>query len=253
MSKTIYDYSHRQIELAFQQKDELSIEKETDYVFTKLLVVLSTLFSDKLSAIKINKQELNYTNEYLFSITHKHNLLKWLTYLSNLSFPASDLEFGKLKIDFETWYYELGGTSIEFMYHEQYLLKPKDAAELLGISKVTLHKYIKQGLECMDNGSQNKIPKHAVELMRDPIYSIRMQMNDQKKKMLQQTPEQRLLEINQEIIELQLKYGKTTFQEAFTVHESELEDPIDLYRWQDLTEEMEEIINGAGGRKHVEV
>ncbi|MDO3411496.1 helix-turn-helix domain-containing protein [Saccharibacillus sp. CPCC 101409] len=249
MSKGIYEYSHRQIELAFAQKDELYIEKETDYIFTKILALLSTLFSDKLVGIKISNEEFKYTDEYLFSSKHKKNLFKWLERLSAMPLPANNLDFGKLKIDFETWYYDLGGTSIEFIYHEDYLLKPKDAAAILGISKVTLNKYIKQGLECMDNGSQNKIPKHAVELMRDPVYSIRMQINHQKKKMLEQTPADRLVDINREITDLQLKYSKKTYQEAFTVHESELDDPIDLYRWKDLTEEMDEILRIAGEEK----
>jgi len=249
MSKVIYEYAHRQIELAFEQKDELYIEKETDYIFTKILALLSTLFPDKLMGIKISKEEFKYTSDYLISSKHKKNLFKWLERLSSMHFPASDLDFGKLKVDFETWYYDLGGTSIEFNYHDSYLLKPKDAAEMLGISKVTLNKYIKQGLECMNNGSQNKIPKHAIELMRDPVYSIRMQMNYQKKKKLEQSPEERLFEIIQEIAELQLKYGRKSYQEAFTEPESELDDPIDLYRWKDLTEEMDEILKIAGGAK----
>jgi len=249
MSKAIYEYTHRQIELAFEQKNELYIEKETDYIFTKILSLLLTLFSDKLIGIKMNADELKYSPDFLFSSTHKKNLFKWLDRLHAMRFPASDLDFGKLKVDFETWYYDLGGSAIEFIYHDDYLLKPKDAAETLKISKVTLNKYIKQGLECLDNGSQNKIPKHAIELMRDPVYSIRMQMNFQKKKKLEQSPEERLLEISQEIAELQLKYGKKTYQEAFTVSESDMDDPIDLYRWKDLTEEMDEIIQVAGGAR----
>ncbi len=250
MSKGMYEYSHRQIELAFEEKNELYIEKETDYIFSKILTMLMTLCSDQLVGIKISNEEFKYTNEYLFSSKHKKNLVKWLDRVQSIQFPASDMDFGKLKVDFETWYYDLGGTSIEFIYHEDYLLKPMQAAEMLGISKVTLNKYIKQGLECLDNGSQNKIPKHAVELMRDPVYSIRMQINYQKKKNLEQSPEDRMKEINEEITELQLKYGKKTYQEAFVTDESELDDPIDLYRWKDLVEEMDEILKirgGAGG------
>ncbi|THF74176.1 DNA-binding protein [Cohnella fermenti] len=223
------------------------MEKETDYIFTKVLALLSTLHSDKLIGIKISHDEVAYKPEYLFSPKHKSNLFKWLKRLYATRFPASDLDFGKLKVDFETWYYDLGGTSIEFVYHDSYLLKPMDAAAALGISKVTLNKYIKLGLECLDNGSQHKIPKHAVELMKDPVYSIRMQMNYQKKKMLEQTPEERLLEITREIAELQLKYGKKTYQEAFRVHESQLDDPVDFYRWKDLAEELDEILKVAGG------
>lgn len=108
-----------------------------------------------------------------------------------------------MKIDFEIWYYDLGGEHIEFFYQKEYLLKPKDAAESLGVSTVTLNKYIKQGLECVDNGSQNKIPKHAVE---------------------------RLGEIYQEIAELQLKYKAKTYEEAFAEYNGDdMDDPTDYY------------------------
>ncbi|MGP3783668.1 helix-turn-helix domain-containing protein [Paenibacillus sp. 1A_MP2] len=250
MRKDVYEHTCKQIELAYEEKNVLVIEKETDYIITKTIASLSTMFSDKLVGINLKTENFMYTTEYLLSPKHKKTIFKWLERLFEMEFPASDLEFGKFKVDFETWYYDLGGDRIEFAYRDDYLLKPKDAAELLNVSKVTLNKYIKQGLECLDNGSQNKIPKHAVELMRDAVYSIRMQMNYQKKKKLEQTPQERLFEIIQEVAELQMRYGKRTYQEAFEgMAEGDLEDPIDYYRWEALSEEMDEILKIAGSTK----
>lgn len=250
MSQAIYEYAHSQIQLAYEQHNQLFIAKETDYIFNKLLASLSTLFPDKLAGISISKDEFAFTPEFLFSPKHKKNLFKWLDRLYHIELPATDLEFGKLKIDFEIWYYELGGEHVEFSYQKEYLLKPKDASKALGISTVTLNKYIKQGLECLDNGSQNKIPNHAIELLRDPVYGILMQMVGQKKKRLSLTPVERLGEIYQEIAGLQIKYGTKTYQEAFAEYNGdEMDDPTDYYRWQDLVEELEEILKIAGGMK----
>lgn len=248
MSKAVFEYAHEAIERAYQEQDQIFIEKETDYVFSKLIANLSTLFSDKLAAIHMNN--ISFSPDYLSSTKHKNNLFKWLNRIYNIDLPASDLEFGKLKIDFELWYYELGGDRIEFIYQKSYLLKPSDAAKALGISNVTLHKYIKQGLEYLENGSQNKIPKHAVELLRDPVYGVLMQMIGQKKKQLNQSPAERLGEIYQEVAELQLKYGAKTSEEAFRDYNGdEMDDPTDYYRWKDLNEEMDEILKTSGGMK----
>ncbi|MFC0216617.1 hypothetical protein ACFFK0_29910 [Paenibacillus chartarius] len=124
----------------------------------------------------------------------------------------------KLKIDFENWYYQLGGEHIGFIYDEDYPLTPQEAAKALGVLKVTLNKYIKQGLECMDNSSRKKIPSYAIEILKDPVYAILMQKTAQEKRLRNQTPHERLAEINSEIAELQMKYGKETFEETFAGH-----------------------------------
>lgn len=41
---------------------------------------------------------------------------------------------------------------------------------------MTLNKHTKQSLEIVDTTSHRKIPKHAVELLKDPAYAIRMQI-----------------------------------------------------------------------------
>ncbi len=224
----------------------MSLAMGTDYIFSKLLAGLSTLFSDKVAGITIH--DISFSPEYLFSPKHKKNLFKWLDRLNKIEWPADDIDFGKLKIDFELWYYELGGDFIEFSYQKNYLIKPSEAAEQLGVSTVTLNKYIKQGMECLNNGSQNKIPKYAVELLRDPVYGVLMQMIGQKKKRMQQPPSERLGEIYKEIAEYQIKYGTETYQEAFSEYDGdEMDDPTDYNHWKDLVEESTEILKMAGG------
>jgi hypothetical protein len=166
MSKAVYDATQDQIQLGYANQNGPIIEKETHFIFDKIITSLFSLCHDKIMAVKLDRQVLTLSAEYLLSDKHKKNLLKWLERLIQLEHPVSDLDFGKLKIDFENWYYELGGESIEFVYNDAYLLTPQEAADLLGVSKVTLNKYIKQGLECKDTTSHKKIPKYAIEIMK---------------------------------------------------------------------------------------
>jgi DNA-binding transcriptional MerR regulator len=252
MSKAILNQIESSIHMGYEQKNELIIEKETDSIFKNVFFLILTLFSSKISSIKVDPQPFALPKEYLFSDKHKKNLLKWIKRLNEIDFPASDLEFGKLKIDFEYWYYQLGGEKIEFSYHEDYLMTPQEAADTLGVSKVTLSKYVKQGLEYIENSSHKRIPKYAIEIMKDPIYGIRMQQIAQEKKLREQTPEERYHEITQELADLKLKYGKKTFDEVFGEYAGDnMEDPTDYYRWKDLEEEAEEIFRLRGGKDRI--
>ncbi|SDN75664.1 hypothetical protein [Tenuibacillus multivorans] len=249
MSEAIYNLTAKHIDVGFREKNQGLIEKETDYIINKIVTVMLTLFSDKIEGITFNKYGMAFNHEYLFSEKHRNNLVKWLEILTEIKYLSSDLEFGKMKVDFENWYYKMGGEKVGFHYHENYLLTPKEASELMGVSKVTFNKYVKQGLECIDTSSHRKIPKYVVELWNDPVYSIRMQMIYQQVKMREQTPLERLQEINNEITLLQVKYNNPSFKETFaSLNGDELDDPTDYYSWRDLEEEKEAIIKQIGGK-----
>ncbi len=225
------------------------IEKETDTIYKNVLFALLNLFPDKIVRIQVDARPFSFSEDYLFSDKHKQHLLKWLTRLRDMEDPASDVEFGKWKLDFEYWYYQLGGDSIRFTYVEDYLLTPQEAADALGISKVTLSKYVKQGLEYVDGKSHKRIPKYAIEMLKDPIYGIRMQQIAQEKKLREQSPEERYHELTQALADLKLKYGKQTIEEAFGYFDGDnMEDAADYYRWKDLEEEMREIFRLRGGK-----
>jgi len=243
MSKAIYEMTENNIAIAYQDQNENAIEKETDYILNKLVTIMLSISSDNLKGITFHKSGINFSTEYLLSAKHRKNLLNWLKRIKNLDGPPTNLEFGKLKIDLESWYYQLGGESIHFEYQDEYLLTPREVAEELGVSKVTLNKYIKQGLECIDTRSHNKIPKFIVDIWKDPVYAIRLQMISQEKKKNTQSPSDRLHEINDELSELQVKYGSATYQEAFKDFDGDsMDDPSDYYSWKDLEVEKTDII-----------
>lgn len=248
MSKAIYELTAKNIDLGYRENNEHLIEKETDYILSKIVTIISRLFSDKIKGITFDKNGIILDSSYLLSEKHKQNLIKWLKRLTEIEFPTSDAEFGKLKVDLENWYYQLGGEEIHFEYHQSYLLTPKEASERLGISKVTLNKYIQQGMEVVDTTSHNKIPKYVIELWKDPVYAIRMQKIAQEKKLRNQSPAERLGEINKELTELQIKYKKASYQEAFKDYDGDsMDDPTDYYLWRDLEKEKEEILRLLGG------
>lgn len=249
MTTAVYEMTEKNIKLGFQIGDIALIERETDYILSKLTMVMQKIFKDKLRGILLDEKNTFFDPKLLLSEEHKVDLLNWLDKIKRIEYPSTDIEFGKLKIDFEAWYYRIGGESVEFIYHEDYLLTPKDTAKLMGISKVTLNKYISQGLDCVNTTAHNKIPRYVVDLWKHPIYSVQMQMMHQERILRNQTPEERLKVINNEITELQIKYGYETVEEAFEQYSGDsMDEPTDYHVWKDLVEEKREIFKIKGGK-----
>ncbi|MBB3109121.1 excisionase family DNA binding protein [Paenibacillus phyllosphaerae] len=251
MSVKLLEFTKLQIDIGYEEKNTMLIEQQTEFIFNKIMKALIFSFSDKIVGIQMDIHSFNLPTTFLFTDKHKKNLMKWLYRLAEIDKSTSDLEFGKIKIDYENWYYELGGEMMEYVYVEDYLLTPTEAAHILGISKVTLNKYIKQGMECLDNGKHRKIPKFAVEIfLNDPVYTIKMQILAQDKKKGKQTPQERAIEIAAEIMELRTKYEWKTFEEAFAGYDGdEMDDPTDYYRWQGLELELSDIMKLSGGER----
>lgn len=73
-------------------------------------------------------------------------------------------------------------------------------------------------------------------------------MISQEKKLRNQTPEERLEEINKELTQLQIKYKSSSFQQVFmNFNGDSMDDPSDYYLWRDLENGREEIIKILGG------
>ncbi|MFD2752109.1 DNA-binding protein [Virgibacillus siamensis] len=244
MTATIFEETEKDIEKAFKLQSKPKIEKETSYVLSQIIVTMLGTFKDRLKEINFDTTYLHFNERYILSDKNRLALLEWLKRLMLFSIPTTDLEFGKLKLDLEDWYYQISGKDIDFEYREDYLIKPKQAAEFLGVSNVTLNKYMKQGFEHIDTSSHNKIPKHAVDLWKDPVYCIKMQYLYQEKKRLRQTPEERLSEVYEELVQFKKKYKTPYIEKAFEgIDIDEMDDPSDYYEWRDLLEEEKEITN----------
>lgn len=246
MSVALLDQTKDDIQKAYQTNSLAKIGKETLYVFDRVVHFMLSAFKDRLKGITFETSEFDFDESYICSKKNMESMYKTLESITQIESPVSDFDFGKMKVDVEQWYYRMGGEGMYFEYREEYLITPKEAAELLGISTVTLNKYMKQGLEAIDTTSHHKIPKHAVALWQDPVYAIRMQMLEQEKKLRNQTPEERLKEVLEEITELQKKYKAKTISEALAKYEivdiDTIDDPSDFRKWKDLEEEKNEVI-----------
>ncbi|GAA0436783.1 hypothetical protein GCM10008983_11860 [Lentibacillus halophilus] len=253
MTATIFEETEKDIENAYKLKSKSKIEKETSYILSQIIVIMIGTFKDRLKEITFDTTYLHFNEQYILSDKNRLALLEWLKRLMLLSMPTSDLEFGKLKLDLEEWYYQISGKDIIFEYREDYLIKPKQAASLLGVSNVTLNKYMKQGFEHIDTSSHNKIPKHAVDLWKDPVYCIKMQYLYQEKKRLRQTPEERLSEVYEELMQYKKKYKTPYIEKSFEgIDIDMMDDPSDYYEWRDLLEEEEQLTNQIIGEKDIE-
>ncbi|WDM21286.1 hypothetical protein [Paenibacillus polymyxa] len=116
----------------------------------------------------------------------------------------------------------------------------EEVMDELGLSEKSLKRFIRQGFTANERG----IPRYAIELLKDPIYSILMQMEFQKQKLKTQTVEERIEEIRVEIMEFEEKFeGK--FDDMFGhLPEGEillLDFGDDIKYWKYLIEELREI------------
>lgn len=253
MTLAIHENTKRDIHEAYDTNNINKIAKETLYVFDRTVHFMLASFKNRLKGITFESSDFHFDETFLRSKKNRKHMLKALDLLNQVSFPVSDFDFGKMKVDMEQWYDDMGGGEMYFEYQEDYLITPKEAAEMLGVSNVTLNKYVKQGLEVMDTTSHHKIPKHAVKIWNDPVYAIRIQMIAQKKKLRNQTLEGRLNEIRDEITELQKMYKTKSVSEAMITYEIDnidaMDDPSSFRKWSDLEDEynelLEELIGGS--------
>ncbi|MFZ3579928.1 DNA-binding protein [Virgibacillus sp. DJP39] len=241
MSLAVIKETEKEIDLAYKHLNMPKIQKETSYILGQIFISMLRNFKERLKSISLDYNDDNFNEAFIKSDKNRKALIKWLNQINHMG-PLEDYEFGKLKVDFEEWFYQIGGQQIEFEYQDSYLLKPKEAAEALGISTVTLNKYVKQGFEYIDHSSQNRIPKHMIYIWKDPFYSIKIQAFYQKKKILNQTPRERLKDVMDELVDFQMKYQATTVKQAFpSIDGDGMNTLADYYEWQSLEEEYTEL------------
>ncbi|GAE94761.1 hypothetical protein JCM21714_3950 [Gracilibacillus boraciitolerans JCM 21714] len=174
MSLAVYEETGKDIAQAYKEQNKPKIEKETSYILSQLVMMFMSVFSDRIKSVYVNMQQLHFNEIFITSEENRTALLKWLEQLVKIDHPYTDnYEFGKLKVDFEQWYYQIGGREITFDYHQSYLLKPSEAAEQLEVSTVTLNKYVKQGFEYINNSSHHRIPKHMIPLWHDTYMPLK--------------------------------------------------------------------------------
>ncbi len=242
MSSKVLSITEKSINAAHQHHQSEILEKETFFVIMNLMLNLPNQFSKLLKSIRPSADlHVNDDPKLLTSLEHCIELKYWLV----IGAGENNKDFGRLKTDFEKWFYKVTDKgTLEFEYPEDYLLTPAEACVELGISRPTLNKYMEQGLEQVETRSHKKIPKHIVELWKDPVYATKMQLNYQEKKMRSQTYEERLKEITLEIAQYEVKYGNTYNEYITSLKQpiDEYDDAMNYFDWKDLEDEKKEIL-----------
>lgn len=241
MSWEVYRQTKNEINLAYKEKNLPKIEKETSYILGQLIVAMLAIFRDRLESISFDPRDLHFEEVFITSEKNQEALNVWLDRLIGKGYPVDDYEFGKLKVDFEKWFFQIGGRDIQFEYREGYLLKPEEAVELLGVSNFNLNEYVKQGFEYIPTRSQCQIPRHMISIWKDPVYCLKVQMLFNENKIRNQTAEDRIKEVNADILEFQVKYKANTSKEAFPVLDGNKMNLQDFYEWESLEEEYQEL------------
>lgn len=216
-------------------------------VMQSIVVNLMSSFPDKLVSVRLSRSTVLIADpNLLLSEEYLDRLKYWVDLMSE---DLNKKNFGKLKLEFEDWYYYITSDgTIDFEYQKSYLLRTKEAMEMLNVSKPTLLTYVEQGLESANTTDHKKIPKHAVELWNESEAFI-MQWVHQVRRMRVETDEDKLVRISAEIKKFEEVYegpfgevfGKLSSKEA-----DERNDASNYYDWKDLEEmkaELQERMN----------
>lgn len=123
---------------------------------------MQAVYNDRLKSIIVDIEDVKYNRPYVYSDGNRDALLDWLKRISELD-SVSDREFYDLKVDIENWYEKIGGNEIRFIYRDEYLLKPAEAAKRLGISLKSLDDIVNNEMEYVLPDYPFKVPKHAVD------------------------------------------------------------------------------------------
>lgn len=252
MNEALVEYIKEDIERAFFKNDPIKIQKETLFLFDRVIHFLLSHGKYRLKGITFEKNEIAFDENYLMSKENKLQMYRMLSAIAKHKHFINDSTFGKLRIDIERWYLELGGEAIYFDYEKNYLVTPQKAADSLSVSLELFNDFTKQGLEQVKVRRRYKIPKHAIVLWREPAYAIRMQMLVQKQNARTETIDKRLIKVREQIEKLQNKHEVLSARDAlqkYKIHDlNTYDNPYELRRWLDFEHEEIELM---GGSRHV--
>lgn len=239
MNYVIYEEKVNEIKLAFMEKNMSKIKNLTYFTLLSIIESLLEAYKNRIKYIIFDPSKIMFDEQYVSSEENRKALLRWLKEIISMDNSMNDYEFGKLKIELEEWFFNIGGCDLRFEYQNSYLLNQNEVVEKLGVSIIDL---IKRGAEYTINDSKYQIPKHIVYLWQDAVYSLKIQILYNNRKLREQEPLERYQEVKDEIFEFQMKYRAKTSKEAFPVFDEnnmDDQDIIEFYEWSALEEEYQ--------------
>lgn len=238
MNHSFIALSEQEMLSAFESNSIIRIAKETSYLFLCAIEILETTFNDKLVSISFECDDHLFFPKNIISSKEKKILINWFEKVKSLKLINNDIEFGKFIIDFQEWYYSMGGSNIVFTYQETYLITSKEAAESLNISKVTFSKYVSSGFQVSDTTKHKKVPPFMVDIwLNHPSYVSKLKAIYEYKHSLSFTEKEHLNEILFEIFRLEKKYNTTDLDNFFKNAPDTFEITSDSLEWSILKNE----------------
>src|SRR5690625_1785050 len=99
MSATLLNQTKDDIQTAYQTNNLSRIEKETLYVFDRVVHFMLSAFKDRLKGITFETSDFHFDEAYILSKKNKETMYKALEFIAQIKLPISNFDFGKLKVD----------------------------------------------------------------------------------------------------------------------------------------------------------
>ncbi|WP_176586135.1 hypothetical protein [Priestia megaterium] len=201
------------------------------------------------SSTTIYKEKDKLYESFSFAINEVKELSEELS-----SYEKDNPEgFGKVKYHLDLFFFAVTEKgNLEYTYTDDYIISVEDSCKYLDVTRPTINKYMRMGLEQISTTKHKKIPIHAVMLWKDPEWLTNIQtlhgMYIERNKTLQDEYREVLLKIK----EFEQIYDGQPFNVVYSevlsgkIHWDETESPSDYLLWESLEEEREKLEKGLG-------
>lgn len=239
--------TYQSIAEAFQ--DKLTVDSRL--MINQTIVTIQNMFPEYIIGIRMTKN--HRMKDEIDERKYKNSKYFLMKSIINAGDTPGDLGF--VKYAFDRFYFDVTvGGKLKYHYHYNYLMSPAKAAERLGVSRQTVNKYVKMGLEVMEdsNGKHGKIPEHAVILWGIPQWASNLQFLHADFQQRESSLQERIKSITEDILEFEHKY-KGEFEDVFSGYGEDpynlneetilnLEDDLDYNEWKWLLMEQKRLL-----------
>lgn len=217
----------------------IAIQKQYPNILMRVIPSSDTIYKEK-SALQ---------DAFSFAINEIKELSEELT-----SYDKDNPEgFGKIKYHLDLFFFAITQKGkLEYTYTEDYVISVEDACHYLEITRPTINKYMRMGLEQIPTTKHKKIPIHAVVLWKDPEWSINVQTLHGMYMERNKTTQDKYREIMLKIQEFEETYDGQPFNVVYSkvlsgeMHWDETDSPSDYLLWESLEEEREQLEKDLG-------
>lgn len=233
MSLAVYEKTKQSINQGFKTNDTELLEKETQFLLNSFVSIIPQKFSESVRFIGLRQFKLKEAKFFLTE-THKLSMMQALEALKDQNNLVNDFRYVKFLFD-KCFLESTEEGYIDYEYNSSELVSAEKAAEILGVTKKTVYKYLEKGLEYKEINGVKRIPKTSIELWKDPSIAFELQWVYQQNKIRKQTLEEKFELIQDKITQYEIEFGDTleNLYGHLTSREiDELDEALDVSDWQ---------------------